>query len=167
MNRTNRSHIYSALSNWHDYGILSQTREIFLESGDEGIGSKHAVEFIKNLVMLESLNDDPIIVGQSILYETTAFSGFISESIDMNGFQIRPGVRFELFEQERVDRLNGSLYQDKTLFVLLPGIGFSKDISSLQIFGGIHRGFTPPSSGALKILSFGTNAESKGLDLDA
>ena len=85
----------------------------------------------------------------------------------MNGFQIRPGVRFELFEQERVDRLNGSLYQDKTLFVLLPGIGFSKDISSLQIFGGIHRGFTPPSSGALKILSFGTNSESTGLDLDA
>ena len=64
MNRTNRSHIYSALSNWHDYGVLSQTREIFLESGDEGIGSKHAVEFIKNLVMLESLNDDPIIVHQ-------------------------------------------------------------------------------------------------------
>ena len=64
MNRTNRSHIYSALSNWHDYGVLSQTREIFLESGDEGIGSKHAVEFIKNLVMLESLSDDPIIVHQ-------------------------------------------------------------------------------------------------------
>ena len=64
MNRTNRSHIYSALSNWHDYGVLSQTREIFLEAGDEGIGSKHAVEFIKNLVMLESLNDDPIIVHQ-------------------------------------------------------------------------------------------------------
>ena len=115
----------------------------------------------------KSDKDDPIIVGQSHHYETTAFSGFISESIDMNGFQIRPGVRFELFEQERVDRLNGSLYQDKTLFVLLPGIGFSKDISSLQIFGGIHRGFTPPSSGALKILSFGTNSESTGLDLDA
>ena len=64
MNRTNRSHIYSAFSNWHDYGVLSQTREIFLESGDEGIGSKHAVEFIKNLVMLESLSDNPIIVHQ-------------------------------------------------------------------------------------------------------
>ena len=64
MNRTNRSHIYSALSNWHDYGILSQTREIFLESGDEGIGVKHAVEFIKNLAMLESLNTNPIIIHQ-------------------------------------------------------------------------------------------------------
>jgi|TARA_B100001778_G_scaffold314532_1_gene299871 ATP-dependent protease ClpP protease subunit len=64
MNRTNRSHIYSALSNWHDYGILSQTREIFLESGEDGIGSKQAIEFIKNLTMLESLNSNPIIVHQ-------------------------------------------------------------------------------------------------------
>ena len=76
-------------------------------------------------------------------------------------------MRFELFEQERVDRLNGSSYQDKTLYVLLPGIGFSKDLFGLQIFGGIHRGFTPPSSGALKILSFGSNSDNSGLDLDA
>ena len=65
MNRSNnRSNIYSALSNWHEYGILRQTREIFLESGDDGLGSKHAVEFIKNLTMLESLNNNPIIIHQ-------------------------------------------------------------------------------------------------------
>tara|TARA_Y100000590_G_scaffold77997_1_gene86593 strand:- start:8047 stop:10515 length:2469 start_codon:yes stop_codon:yes gene_type:complete len=111
--------------------------------------------------------DKPVIVGQSHHYETTAFSGFISESIDINGFQIRPGLRFELFEQERIDRLNGSSYQDKTLYVVLPGIGFTKNIFDIQIFGGIHRGFTPPSSGALKILSFGADSESSGLDLKA
>ena len=111
--------------------------------------------------------DKDVIVGQSHHYETTAFSGFISESIDVNGFQVRPGLRFEIFEQERVDRLNGSLYQDKTLYVLLPGIGFSKNIFGLQMFGGIHRGFTPPSSGALKILSFGSDSKNSGLDLEA
>ena len=111
--------------------------------------------------------DKDVIVGQSHHYETTAFSGFISESVDVNGFQVRPGLRFEIFEQERVDRLNGSLYQDKTLYVLLPGIGFSKNIFGLQMFGGIHRGFTPPSSGALKILSFGSNSKTSGLDLEA
>ena len=111
--------------------------------------------------------DKDVIVGQSHHYETTAFSGFISESVDVNGFQLRPGLRFEIFEQERVDRLNGSLYQDKTLYVLLPGIGFSKNIFGLQMFGGIHRGFTPPSSGALKILSFGSNSKTSGLDLEA
>ena len=64
MNKPNRTQIYSALSNWHDYGLLSQTREIFLESGDDGLGRKHAVEFIKNLLMLESLNSNPIIIHQ-------------------------------------------------------------------------------------------------------
>ena len=55
----------------------------------------------------------PVIVGQSHHYETTAFSGFISQSIDMGSFKLRPGLRLEIFEQERVDRLAGSLYQDK------------------------------------------------------
>ena len=64
MNKPNRTQIYSALSNWHDYGLLSQTREIFLESGDDGLGAKHSVEFIKNLLMLESLNSNPIIIHQ-------------------------------------------------------------------------------------------------------
>ena len=96
-----------------------------------------------------------------------AFSGFITESIDLKNFSIRPGVRFELFEQERVDRLAGSTYLDKTTSVILPGIGFIGDISGLSLFGGVHRGFTPPSSGALKILNFGENVESGGLDLKA
>tara|TARA_B100001094_G_C18122967_1_gene767893 strand:- start:444 stop:1106 length:663 start_codon:yes stop_codon:yes gene_type:complete len=64
MNKPNRSQIYSALSNWHDYGLLSQSREIFLGSDDNGIDSKDAVTFIKNLVMLESLNSNPIIIHQ-------------------------------------------------------------------------------------------------------
>ena len=80
-----------------------------------------------------------------------AFSGFITESIDLENFSIRPGLRFELFEQERVDRLAGSTYLDKTTSVVLPGIGFIGDVGGLSLFGGVHRGFTPPSSGALKI----------------
>ena len=45
--------------------------------------------------------DKDVIVGQSHHYETTAFSGFISESVDVNGFQVRPGLRFEIFEELR------------------------------------------------------------------
>ena len=103
-------------------------------------------------------------------YETAAFSGFISQSIKiqsekLNELVIKPGLRIEVFEQERIDRLNGSQYQDKTSIVLLPGIGFNKQINNLNIFGGIHRGFTPPSSGALNILNFGEC--DCGIDLDA
>ena len=113
---------------------------------------------------------DDQIVGQSHHYESTAFSGFISQSIELNSkpnnkFIIKPGLRFEIFEQDRVDLLTGAKYQDKTTFVILPGIGFNKQINNINIFGGIHRGFTPPSSGAIKVVNFGDNINDGGLDL--
>ena len=111
--------------------------------------------------------ESPIIVGQSHHYETMAFSGFISESIDFGNLNLRPGLRFEIFEQERVDRLSGSTYLDKTSSVILPGFGFINKVGEFSVFGGIHRGFTPPSSGALKILNFGENITENGLDLRA
>ena len=36
---------------------------------------------------------------------------------------------------------------------------------SFNLFGGLHRGYTPPSSGALTILDFGARANDSGLDL--
>ena len=118
-------------------------------------------------VYFRGSGDSLEILGTSHHYETMALSGFLSESIDFGSLNIRPGIRLELFEQERVDRLQGSIYQDKTIFVLLPGIAFSASGAGMNIFGGIHRGFTPPSSGALKILNFGEGLEDSGLDLDA
>ena len=110
--------------------------------------------------------ESPTIVGQSHHYETMAFSGFLSETIKMGAVDLRPGIRFEAFEQERVDRLAGSLYLDKTTLAVLPGLGFITDLKSFSLFGGIHRGFTPPSSGALKILNFGESSDADGgLDL--
>tara|TARA_Y100001968_G_scaffold261827_1_gene249810 strand:+ start:657 stop:3251 length:2595 start_codon:yes stop_codon:yes gene_type:complete len=110
--------------------------------------------------------DEPNIVGQSHHYETMAFSGFISKEFKLGKTKINPGIRMEIFEQERIDRLNGAQYQDKTTIVFLPGIGFNRKMGSINFFGGIHRGFTPPSSGALNILSFGDDCEC-GLDVEA
>jgi len=115
----------------------------------------------------ENDTDSPEIVGQSHHYHTMALSTYFSEKIDFEFATISPGLRLEVFEQERVDRLSGSLYQDKNLVVFLPGIGFSKSILGMNLFAGIHRGFTPPSSGALKILNFGDNISSGSLDLDS
>ena len=114
-----------------------------------------------------SEGEQATIVGQSHHYETTAFSGYINEKIEFDNFTLNSGVRLEVFEQERVDRLAGSIYQDKTLAALLPGVGFSANFYGLNFFGGIHRGFTPPSSGALKILNFGASVNNSGLDLKA
>ena len=128
--------------------------------------SVHATD-AREGVYFRGSGDSLEILGTSHHYETMALSGFLSESIDFGSFKIRPGIRLELFEQERVDRMQGSIYQDKTIFVLLPGIAFSKSMAGMNLFGGIHRGFTPPSSGALKILNFGEGLDDSGLDLDA
>ena len=112
-----------------------------------------------------SEDEAPTIVGQSHHYETMAFSGFLTESIEFGSFDVRPGVRIEVFEQERIDRLAGSTYLDKTTSAILPGVGFISELQGFNFFGGVHRGFTPPSSGALKILNFGDNVSDGGLDL--
>ena len=62
-----KNQIASALSNWHEYGVLMQSREIFLNSvGEEDSGIDHNVAgtFIKNLKMLESVGSEPVIIHQ-------------------------------------------------------------------------------------------------------
>jgi len=107
-------------------------------------------------------DDSETVVGQSHHYETIAFSSYLSNSTDYGIITINTGVRFELFEQERIDRLNGAIYLDKTSFEVLPSISFLKSFNKFNLFGGIHRGYTAPSSGALKVTNFVIET---GLDL--
>ncbi len=112
--------------------------------------------------------DDPAtldIVGQSHHYETTALALYAEERLDFGRLSVVPGMRFEVFEQERIDRLNGSTYLDRTSAVVLPGVGVNYALGAANLFGGIHRGYTPPSSGALKVVNFGEEADEGGLDL--
>ena len=112
--------------------------------------------------------EDPVnIVGQSHHYETTALALYLKEQREWNRLTVTPGVRFEVFKQERVDRLYGAIFADKVSAVLLPGIGANYQLGRFNLFGGIHRGYTAPSSGALKITQFGENVEVGGLDLEA
>ena len=109
---------------------------------------------------------DPVkIVGQSHHYETIALALYAKEQMNFNRLTVTPGLRFEVFKQDRVDRLRGSVFADKVSSVLLPGIGVNYKLGQLNLFGGIHRGYTAPSSGALKITNFGQNIDAGGLDL--
>lgn len=111
--------------------------------------------------------DDPAkILGQSHHYETFALALFAKEYIELQNLTLTFGTRFEVFKQDRVDRLRGSVLADKVSSVLLPGIGLNYQIGQLNLFGGIHRGYTAPSSGALKITNFGQNVGAGGLDLE-
>ena len=122
------------------------------------------------------------IVGGSTTFETTALALYALEEVQWGPLHLSPGVRLEVFEQERIDRLAGSLYRDKTSVVPLPGLGFNLNLgsydlgprlgeSNVRFFGGVHRGYTPPSSATFAIVGFEppTAAEGKedGFDLKA
>ncbi|MYF97854.1 TonB-dependent receptor, partial [Candidatus Poribacteria bacterium] len=110
--------------------------------------------------------EDPVkIVGQSHHYETMALALYAREQLELQNLTLTLGTRFEVFKQDRVDRLRGSVLADKISSVLLPGIGGNYQLGNFNFFGGVHRGYTAPSSGALKITNFGQNVEAGGLDL--
>ncbi|MFO8098335.1 MAG: TonB-dependent receptor [Salinibacter sp.] len=126
--------------------------------------------------------DDPTIVGQSDIYETQALALYALEEFEWGRLRLSPGVRFELFEQERIDRLADNQYRDEVSVVPLPGIGFNLDLGQYQLgsgfgdgqfnlFGGVHRGYTPPSSATFKIVGFdgptSADGEESGFDLRA
>lgn len=114
-----------------------------------------------------STDDLVQIVGQSHHYETIALALYAKEQLEWERLTLTPGVRFEVFKQDRVDRLRGSILADKVSSVLLPGIGANYQFNRFNLFGGVHRGYTAPSSGALKVTNFGQNADVGGLDLKA
>lgn len=116
----------------------------------------------------ENLEDSTItILGSSDHYETTALALYAHEGLTAGNLTLSLGTRFEVFEQEQIDRLNGAIYSDRTSVVFLPGFGINYQFGAFNAFGGIHRGYTPPSSGALKVLDFGNNSSSGGLDLES
>ncbi len=126
--------------------------------------------------------DDPTIVGQSDIYETTALALYAMENIELGALQLSPGVRLETFEQERIDRLSDNQYRDEVSVVPLPSLGFNLDLGQhdlgprvgegqFNLFGGVHRGYTPPSSATFKIVGFDAPTASEedddGFDLRA
>ena len=112
--------------------------------------------------------DDPVqIVGQSHHYETAALALYAKERVEWGRLTLDPGMRFEIFKQDRVDRMRGSILADKVSWVLLPGFGLNYRLGRFNAFAGVHRGYTPPSSGALKVTNFGQDAGAGGLDLEA
>lgn len=120
------------------------------------------------------------IIGGSSVYETRALSLYALEDVQWGPVRLSPGVRLEVFEQSRIDRLEGSQYRDQTSAVALPRFGFNWTLgsanlgsrlgeSNVRLFGGVHRGYTPPSSATFAIVGFdppsATGQSDGGFDL--
>ena len=115
---------------------------------------------------VSSVDSSITVHGVNAHYETLALSLYGRQGIESGPLSATFGLRFEAFEQEQIDRLDGSRYQDKSTVILLPGCGVNFELGSTNLFAGIHRGYTPPSSGALKSVGF-SPAGSSGIDLGA
>jgi len=109
-------------------------------------------------------DDEPVkIVGKNQILETRALALYGRDEIQMGPLRLSPGLRLEVFEQSRIDRLNGSQEVEQTNVVPLPGLGFNLDLGrhdlggplgdgQFHLFGGVHRGYTPPSSATFTIV---------------
>lgn len=73
-----------------------------------------------------------------------AWAAFASARFDWGNLSVTPGIRQEMIDYERVNRLNGArgtTSLDETII----GIGASWRASdTTQIYGGVHQGFSPP-----------------------
>lgn len=82
-----------------------------------------------------------------------AFSSYLANKFSKDNFTLIPGLRIEYFKQQYNRYYNpvlkksvDSIAENNTL-ELLPGISVSYTPENLNIYAGLHRGFTPPTLG--------------------
>ncbi len=100
-------------------------------------------------------------IRESSFREILAYSGYVQARFDLGTLQITPGARVENIHYDRRDRLTG-LRGKASITEFVPGIGISwQPGEQITVFGGVHRGFSPP--GVADIITAGGGT----LDLDA
>jgi Fe(3+) dicitrate transport protein len=93
--------------------------------------------------------------------DTTAWSAFALNRISAGPWVISPGVRVEHITAERKNRLTGRS-GETDLTEAIPGVGVTYSLNeNVALFGGVHRGFSPPQVADLVTSSGGA------VDLDA
>ena len=100
-----------------------------------------------------------------------SFASYLMYKYKIKDFTITPGIRYESIKLERNDYgesnptrdLNDVSFRKNEVSVIIPGIGVNYTLNNkLSIFGGIHKGYSPPGS------SVGQKAEeSVNLELGA
>ncbi len=86
--------------------------------------------------------------------DARAFSGYALYKIKWNDLTLTPGIRYENMTLARqdygrndVDRTGIDLSdRENKVDVWIPGLGFNYNFSHFSLFGGIHKGFSPPSN---------------------
>lgn len=83
-----------------------------------------------------------------------AWAGFGIYRFKYGNLTLTPGIRHEIISLSRLDygkndpSRTGLLLntRENALTVWIPGVGFSYNLNTLTLFGGVHRGFSPPGN---------------------
>ena len=86
--------------------------------------------------------------------DARAFAGFAMYRLKMGNFTLTPGLRYEDIQLGRRDfnltdpNRDGAAANTRSndVEVWIPGIGFNYNLNLISVFGGIHRGFSPPGN---------------------
>ncbi len=86
--------------------------------------------------------------------DARAFSSYALYKLKYKNLTLTPGIRYENITLGRADygkndvtRLGTELSErENRVDVLIPGIGFNYNFQNISLFGGIHKGFSPPSN---------------------
>lgn len=88
--------------------------------------------------------------------DAQAWAFFLQDQIKWNRWTVIPGVRHENINLIRTDfaridptRTSPTKVRSNSVNMFVPGVGINFDFSSnLRLFGGIHKGFSPPGPGS-------------------
>lgn len=86
--------------------------------------------------------------------DANAFSSYALYKFKYKNLTLTPGVRYESIRLGRTDygkndvgRTGQDLAErENKVNVVIPGIGFNYNFDHISVFGGIHKGFSPPSN---------------------
>ncbi|MBT8283438.1 MAG: TonB-dependent receptor [Muriicola sp.] len=86
--------------------------------------------------------------------DATAFASFALYKFKYKNLTLTPGLRYENitlgradFGSNDVDRVGTELsIRENRTDVWIPGMGFNYNFDKISVFGGIHKGFSPPTS---------------------
>jgi Fe(3+) dicitrate transport protein len=87
--------------------------------------------------------------------KATAFAGSVLYKLKYNNITLTPGIRYEDIVLEKTDFGSDDLNRtgvdlssrENKVSIFIPGIGFNyKFNNSTSVFGGVHKGFSPPGN---------------------
>ena len=86
--------------------------------------------------------------------DAKALATYVHYKMKWNNLTIHPGIRYENIQLSRTNYGNNDVERTGTdlalrenqVDVFIPGIGLNYNFENISVFGGVHKGFSPPSN---------------------